>query len=339
MKVLLLAGGDSAEREVSLTSGSAVFEALSRLGHTVFAVDPVTGRSLLTSDNKFITGDGSDSGKIALVGNLEIRSVSNTISSPGFHDVDVIFLAMHGGLGENGTIQSLLDLAGKKYTGSCMVASAVAMDKALAKRLFSAEKIITPQWSKFHIRDENGIDTVVATIKERHPLPLIVKPNNSGSTIGLTKVTEASIIRPAVEAALRESKDVLIEEYIPGREMTVSVLDGEALPVVEILPLSGLYDYEAKYTKGKTNYSVPADIDEKIARQMQDAAKRAYIAVDASGLARVDFILTDDGQFFCLEINTIPGMTELSLSPMAARAAGIDFDHLVQRLIDSAMAD
>ncbi len=339
MKVLLLAGGDSQERDVSMSSGEAVFNALSRLGHKVFAVDPVTGKSLVGSDNKYITSGDSDSGKITTTVKSEIRSLSNTIFSPGFRDVEMVFVAMHGGLGENGTIQSLLNLVEKKYTGSCMLASAVAMDKALAKRLFLAEEIKTPDWYKFRIRDESDIEQAIKRIADRFTFPIIVKPNNGGSTIGLTKVDSFDGLRGALDIAFEESRDILVENYITGREMTVSVLDGKALPVVEIVPKNGLYDYEAKYTAGKSHYEVPAKISDQLASVVQEAAVRAYDAVDALGLARVDFILTEQDEFYCLEVNTIPGMTELSLSPMAAKAAGIDFDELVQRMIDSALAD
>ncbi|MDF1544931.1 MAG: D-alanine--D-alanine ligase [bacterium] len=339
MKVLLLAGGDSQERDVSISSGEAVFNALSRLGHRVFAVDPVSGKSLVGSDNKFITTDASDSGKTATLGKTSVRSVSSTIFSPGFQDIDVIFVAMHGGLGENGTLQSLLNLVEKNYTGSCMLASAVAMDKALAKRLFLADNITTPDWYKCRVRDDADIDRAMKQILDRFQFPIIVKPNNGGSTIGLTKVDSADGVGEALNKAAEQSPDILVEDYIAGREITVSVLDGETLPVVEIIPKEGLYNYEAKYTAGKSKYVVPAELSDELREAVQQAALRAYDAVDASGLARVDFILTEHGEFYCLEVNTIPGMTELSLSPMAAKAAGIDFDQLVQRMIDLALMD
>ncbi|MFQ5499266.1 MAG: D-alanine--D-alanine ligase [Candidatus Zixiibacteriota bacterium] len=341
MKVLLLAGGTSGEREVSLASGEAVHSSLRRQGHMVFAIDPASGKSLLGSDGKFLTSSAtqSDLGSVVSTPRASVaRHLSRTLGSPGFQDIDVVFVALHGGSGEDGSIQCLVDLAGKKFTGSGMAASAIAMDKALAKRLFESESIPTPEWGLFRLRSRQIDDRLVDEINSRFDLPFIVKPNNSGSTLGVTKVTAESGLRDALKTALAESTSILVEEFIDGRELTVSVLDGQALPVVEIIPSNELYDYEAKYSKGRSQYLAPADLDDAMAVRLQESAVRAYNVIGADGLARIDFIYDEAAdRFFCLELNCLPGMTELSLSPMAAQAAGITFDRLVERMLKSAL--
>jgi D-alanine-D-alanine ligase len=251
-------------------------------------------------------------------------------------DVAVVFIALHGGEGENGTIQSLLDLSGMKYTGSGMAASAIAMNKAITKRLLDTESVATPDWKLFQYRSESDAAGIKAEILAHFKYPFIIKPNESGSTVGLTKVKAESEIIPALAAAAKEGPGILVEEFIAGREITAAVLDGHAFPLVEIRPKNELYDYEAKYTKGKSEYLAPAPVEPGIAVKIQEAGKRAYQVIGCSGLARVDFILQENGVFHCLEINTLPGMTNLSLAPMAAKCEGIDFDMLIGKLIESA---
>jgi D-alanine-D-alanine ligase len=335
MKVLLLAGGNSNEREVSLASGAAVYRSLVRLKHTVFAIDAATGKSLLTSDNKFIDIKTAAPGQLPVPASIDALSLAKTVGSPGFRDIDVVFIALHGGAGENGAIQCLLELGGKKFTGSGMTASAIAMDKAISKRLVEAEGIRTPAWSVYRLGAKQVDDNLAADIASHFKLPIIVKPNDGGSTIGLTKVTSDDQLVDALKEARHESGDILIEEFIAGREMTVALLDGKPLPVVEIKPLNDLYDYEAKYTSGKSVYEVPAKIDVAIAKDLQEAAVKAYNAIGAAGLARVDFILTDAGESYYLEVNTVPGMTDLSLAPMAAKEAGLEYDELISSVLES----
>lgn len=337
MKILLLAGGDSSERAVSLDSGKAVFQALTRLGHKVYAIDASTGRSLLGSDGSFIEHKPDSPARTVPVPKSKTWSLTNAIGSPGFTDIEVVFIALHGGSGENGKIQCLLDLAGKKYTGSNMAASAIAMDKAVAKRLCTSENIATPDSALYRVRGGKVDDRLIHEIGHRFKFPIIVKPNDGGSTIGLSKVDSEGQLPAALEKCLKESSDVLVEEYISGREITAAILDGKPLPLVEIRPTNELYDYEAKYTKGKSNYIVPAEIDDEVAKLIQQAAVKAYSIIGATGLARVDFILDKQNRFFFLELNTLPGMTELSLAPMAARSIGIEFDQLVSKLIESAL--
>ncbi len=337
MRVLLLAGGASNEREVSLTSGEAVFGALQRLGYEVQIIDPANGMSLLGGDGKFITSGASRSTQEVVAASASSPALVKALDSCRFADMDVVFIALHGGAGENGAVQCLLELADKAYTGSDMTASAVAMDKAITKRLLASAKIQTPDWELYRLASGDIDGRLMEKISGRFSFPIVVKPNDSGSTIGLSKVEEEASLYPALRLALKESPNILIEKYIPGRELTVAVLDGQALPVVEIRAAGGLYDYEAKYTKGKSEYIVPADIGLETGQSIQEAAAKAYEIIGAAGLVRVDFILADSGEFYCLEVNTVPGMTSLSLAPMAAKAAGIGFDDLISRLIASAL--
>jgi D-alanine-D-alanine ligase len=334
MKVLLLAGGSSSEREVSLTSGRAVFDALKNLGHDLVAIDPLTGRSLLTADGT-MSAPFSDMPS-ELVQSSGAMTLAERLDDADVRDVDVAFIALHGGSGENGSIQNLLELAGVKYTGSNMAACAVSMDKAITKRLCQSESIPTPKWELFRIRENEIPDDLSARISERFSFPIIIKPNDSGSTVGLTKVKNSDEIPDALNLALRESPNILVEQFITGREITVALLDGRTFPVVEIIPKNGLYDYKAKYTEGGSEYICPAEIDEAISRAVRGAAARLFNLIGCSGLARVDFILAEDATFYCLELNSVPGMTDLSLVPMAAKADGIDFQQLMQMALDSA---
>ena len=337
MKVLLLAGGGSNEREVSLASGAAVYRSLVRLKHTVFAIDAATGKSLLTSDNKFVDLKTAEPGQLPVPSATDALSLAKTVGSPGFRDIDVVFVALHGGGGENGVCQCLLELAGKKSTGSGMTASAIAMDKAIAKKLMETEGIRTPAWCVYRLRTKQVDDGLAAEIASHFKFPIIIKPNDGGSTIGLTKVTAEDQLMDALKLARHESSDILVEQFIPGREMTVAVLNGQPLPVVEIKTSNDLYDYEAKYTTGKSVYEVPAKVDDAISKELQAAAVKVYTVIGATGLARVDFILTDSGESLCLELNTVPGMTDLSLAPMAAKAAGIEYDELISMILESTL--
>lgn len=336
MKVLLLAGGDSSERNVSLSSGEAVMSALAGLGHTVLALDPATGGRLLPSGQGLIPAEATTQGTSLPVKHHSPPALAEALGQGDIRDTDVVFIALHGGSGENGRIQCLLELAGKRFTGSGMLASALAMNKATAKRLFAGIGVTTPGWKLYPEALVNS--GLVDDVMRSFDFPLIVKPNDGGSTIGLTKVTAPDGLEEALREAANESPDILVEEYIEGREMTVALLDGEPLPVVEIKPANELYDYEAKYTKGKSRYVVPAEIDEKTVHELQQAAKKMYAVLGAAGLARADFILEASGTILALELNTLPGMTELSLAPMAAKHAGLSFEQLVHRILRSAGA-
>jgi D-alanine-D-alanine ligase len=328
MKIVVLMGGTSAEREISLRTGSGIARALRARGHDVTAVDTADGAVLPAGDEpgRALPVVEADAGGRAIAP----RDRADLAERPPVHDAELVFLALHGGTGEDGTIQALLDLAGKPYTGSGLRASAVAMDKDLSKRLFVHAGVPTPLWRLYRRRDGTRPDA--AAVAAVGGFPVIVKPNDEGSTFGLSVVDDAAALGPAFDEALRYSNEVLLEQYIPGRELTVAVLGDEPLPIVEIRPKGGLYDYEAKYTKGGSEYTCPAELTDEQTRSIQELAVRACRALDTAGVARADFRLPPDGPASCLEVNTIPGMTATSLVPMAAKAHGLSFEELCERI-------
>ncbi len=339
LNILVLAGGVSGEREISLASARAMYTALRELGHQASVIDSADGKSLLDTNGEFLlVQDRISSSKIALKP-IDATALTASLQMSEYQQVDLVMIALHGGAGEDGTIQAVLDLAGKKYTGSNMMASAISMNKAYAKRIVKNEGIPTPDWMIARIRKESDIGNYLPDIKDQFALPLIVKPNNSGSTIGLTLVKNDDQLVPALGDSARIDNEVLVEQYIRGREITASVLDGKALPLVEIIPGNDLYDYQCKYTKGKSNYVCPADIPQDVAEEIAAHAAHAYELIHCSGLARVDFILDSRNRPWFLEVNTLPGMTELSLAPMAAKQVGMTFNDLIQKICESALRE
>jgi len=337
-RVAVLMGGESQEREVSRVTGAAVAKALGALGHDVSLLD--THRGLLPLP----AGDAAPAIGSAPPA-LESRTALATRGPTGLSslagslaDVDCVFIALHGGWGEDGTVQAFFDLAGIPYTGSGVLGSALAMNKDRAKRVFRASGINTPDWAHIVVEDdvfpdEEDLDELIETLGD----DLIVKPNAEGSTVGLSRVSNREELLAGIELATRYGPEVLVEKFVPGRELTVAVLGDEALPVVEIVPEGGLYTYEAKYTKGKSRYVAPAELPDELAADLQEAAEIAFAVLGCEGFARVDFRLPPDGAWECLEVNTIPGMTPLSLVPMAAKAAGISFEELVERIVELAI--
>lgn len=296
----VLMGGMSSERDISLKTGAAVQNALQKKGYRTRSLD-VTPQ------------------------------VMEHVRDQG---IDVAFLALHGSFGEDGTIQGMLELMGIPYTGSGVLASALAINKVASKKIFSFHGLPTPAFEVLHAEGQDA-EGLAGTI--RLPLPVVVKPAEGGSTIGISIVREPRELGPALAAAARYDREILIEEFIAGRELTVGILEGEALPLVEIKPASGFYDYTAKYNSGgTTRYIVGPSIPGTAATAIQRLALAAFHAFGCSGAPRVDFILRDDNSPFILEINTIPGMTETSLLPKAAQHAGIDFEILVERILWSA---
>jgi D-alanine-D-alanine ligase len=330
MKVALLMGGRSAEREISLRTGRGIAQSLRQLGHDVLAVDAADGRILPAGEEEraALPPEARPGTGVAL-------SATGLAGADSINQAEVVFIALHGGSGEDGTIQALLDLAGKPYTGSGVLASALAMNKAMAKRLFEHEGIPTPRWALAHGPEE----APALDLEALGGFPLVVKPNEQGSTVGLTIVRKPEALAAAIELALEYGPDALIEEYIDGRELTVSALGDEVLPIVEIRPRSGHYDYEAKYTAGMSEYFCPADLPEALAARIGDLGLRAARVLGCTGVARADFRLSSAGAPYCLEVNTIPGMTPTSLVPMAARARGLSYDQLVNRMLELAVED
>lgn len=323
MKIVLLAGGSSPEREISLRSGKAIYKALVELGHNVKLVDPALGKNQPKNEEEFFNPE-------LIKENLSTQKYLDAFQLEAFNDTDLVFIALHGKWGEDGTVQSILDLMNLKYTGSGVLASSIGIDKNISKVIVKHFGVITPQWKLVSKKDKQNLLNIV----EEVGLPCIFKPNDQGSTIGFSLINNLSEVEAAFEEALKYSDYVLIEKYIKGRELTVSILGDEALPIVEVKPKHQLYDYECKYTKGMTQYICPAELNLEVTKKIQEYALIAFRACKCEIFGRVDFILDEDNIPYFLEINTIPGMTDLSLVPMAAKAVGISFNELVSKIIE-----
>jgi D-alanine-D-alanine ligase len=291
--IVVMLGGPSAEREVSLRSGAAVAKALRSRGHKVFEVDPKDGKFILPPET------------------------------------NVVFLALHGTYGEDGTVQRQIEKLGVIYTGCDAEASRTAFDKVLTKKLCIQAGVPT---AKFLV-----VNSEKTPLPKDLQLPLVVKPVRQGSSVGLQFVERTADWQGALAEALKLDSEVLVEEKIIGRETTVGILDGKPLPIVEVRPKAGSYDYRNKYTAGCTEYFCPADFDAGTAKRIQAAALCAFQAIGGRDYARVDVMVCADGEPVVLEVNTLPGMTETSLLPKAAAAAGLDYVELCQRMIDLAL--
>ncbi len=348
-RIAVLMGGESQERDVSRVTGTAVAKALAERGHEVTLLDTRDGLLALGGDQAPRvgtrppgpgegSGDPSGSAGDSSLAPMAGRGggLSDLASSLG--GVDAVFIALHGGWGEDGTIQAFFELLGMPYTGSGVLGSALSMDKERAKRVLRSAGVPTPDWRlvEWNPGSPPAAAGVVARCAELGG-DLVVKPNAEGSTVGLSLVKGGDDPVPAIEKAARFGERVLVERFVPGRELTVAILGDEALPVVEIIPDGGIYDYEAKYTKGRSAYEVPADLPSDLAGRLRRASLEAFRALGCEGFARIDWRLDPDGGFWCLESNTIPGMTPLSLVPMAAKAAGLSFGELVERIVELAI--
>ena len=309
LTIAVLMGGVNSENQVSLESGERIMMALGVLGHR--AVPLVYEGDLATT-------------------------------IPALAGFDLVFIALHGGDGEDGTVQAALEKAGLPFTGSRSVPSRLAMDKQLSKQYMVRAGIATPAWVKLDLSPTarrphwKEFPALAAFLKEHGP-PVVVKPNREGSTVGLSVVEIPGDLDQALMLAGEFGRRVLVEAYIPGRELTASVLEDVPLPIVEIVPEGGLYDYESKYSDGRSAYFVPADLPLKTAVAIQDTAVKLYCGLGCRHYARVDFRLNPQGEFFCLELNTLPGMTSHSLTPMAAAAVEIDFNGLIERIVQAAL--
>jgi D-alanine-D-alanine ligase len=326
LKIAVLFGGDSMERDVSAASAGQVVAALRSRGHDVVAIDAGRGRLPPPAEKALLAGriDRLPPAPSAAAGWPAV------VTAPDLKGIDLVFVALHGGSGENGTIQALLDLAGIPYTGTGRLGSALGWDKDVSKRLFLAAGVPTPDWLMTPVE----ADIVAA----RLGFPLIVKPNGQGSTVGLTLVNGAAELGPAIELAAQFDREVMLERYIAGRELTVGVLDGEALPVGEIIPAAGpIFDYAAKYQAGGAEEIFPAALTAEQSARAQELALRAHQALKLESYSRVDFRMDAEGGLWCLEVNTLPGLTAGSLLPRAAAAAGIDFPELCERICRNAL--
>ena len=329
MKIAVLMGGTSAEREVSLASGQGIVNALRSRGHAVWTVDTARGYVPEAQEKDLLPGGvaAAPPGEMQGIPLIELGNVQQ------IRDADVAFLALHGGAGEDGTVQALLELMGVKYTGSGPLGSGIAMDKDVSKRLLRDAQVPTLPW-RVARAPEFAYDP--DTIEDLIGFPCIVKPSKQGSSVGITVVTDGDQLAPAVDEAKKYDSEVMIERYAKGRELTVGILGDQALPPVEIRPKKGIYDYHSKYTPGMTEYFCPAPLEEEVVAQMQAYALRAFRVLKLRGYARVDFILARE-QLFCLEANTLPGMTATSLLPKEAAALGIDYPELCERIVKLAV--
>jgi len=292
-RVAVLLGGNSAEREVSLKSGNAVFEALKAQGIDVVKID----------------------------------SKTNLIAQLNEHHVDVVFIALHGVGGEDGTVQGLLEFYGLPYTGSGVKASAICMDKWRTKLIWQGLNLPTPRFILAESTKE------LSNFAEGTGYPLMVKPALEGSSIGISKVKGEAELAGAFDAAFNTGSPVLAEQFITGKEFTVGILNGKALPAIQLKPANDFYDYNAKYIQDDTEYLLPCGLSAEKELELQTLALRAYESLDCKGWGRVDVMQDESEKFWLIEVNTVPGMTDHSLVPMAANAAGIDFKSLVIEIL------
>lgn len=338
MDIVILAGGISTERDVSLVTGGMIYKALQNKGHRLVLLDVYMGyegetKNIFAQERDWSENFGTitemnpdiSAVKAMRKGNPECAVGPNVITI--CEQSDIVFLALHGQNGEDGKIQAMFDLLDIKYTGTDYLSSAIAMDKAISKEIFGQFKIPTPKG-------------IVVSKVERHMAdvwniyPCIVKVNCGGSSVGVYIAHDNKELNEALDKAFALENTVIIEQYIDGREFSVGVMDGKALPIIEIAPKVGFYDYKNKYQAGSTVETCPAKLDANVARAMQACAETVFRALRLKTYARMDFRMDKNFNFYCLEANTLPGMTPTSLLPQEAAAVGMDFPALCQRIID-----
>ena len=342
MNIVVLAGGLSTERDVSFKSGSMIAEALRKKGHRAILLDVFMGYGEEECDiSGLFEQDTEASIKVGDIPNevpdLEAVRRSRKDQSGSFFGpnvialcrvADIVFLALHGADGENGKLQATFDLLGIRYTGSESLACALAMDKGIAKQFMRSHGIPCPHGftlTKGHYDEDVGV--------EKTHFPCVVKPVSGGSSIGVTIVHNVRDFNTALREAFRFEDEVIVEDCVEGREFSVGVLDGVALPVIEIAPREGFYDYANKYAVGATVETCPADLDDELTSQMQLYAERVVTALGLSIYSRMDFMLSEEDEIFCLEANTLPGMTPTSLIPQEAAAIGLSYEDLCEEII------
>lgn len=356
MKIVVLAGGISTERDVSLSSGTMIYRALKERGHQAVLLDVYLGyegedeaqREILqkgrleklfemqkdwAKDMGVISEKNPDIGQIKAMRPDGERNFfgPNVISI--CQCADVVFLALHGENGENGKIQACFDLMGITYTGADYLSSAISMNKGIAKELFAYYGIPTPQGFRLKKGEPEKAEKIPGEIL----FPCIVKACCGGSSVGVAIASGEEDYEAALEEAFAYDDEVIVEQYIKGREFSVGVMDGKALPVIEMAPLAGFYDYKNKYQPGATVETCPADLSENKTRELQGCAEKVFAALRLQNYARMDFRMNEAGEIFCLEANTLPGMTPVSLLPQEAKAAGMDFGDLCEKILQSAV--
>ena len=337
MNIVVLAGGTSTERDISIMTSVKVCESLRRNGHNANIIDVFFGIEDKAVDS-FFEDNSSDLEKIADVMkkndiNIEDELADRKKKGKGFFGnnvlalcskADIVFMGLHGSNGEDGKIQAAFELMGIKYTGTDYISSAVSMSKELTKKVLVPDGIPMPK----------GVALKKGHKIEYVPYPCVVKPCCGGSSVGVSIVSNEIEFKNALTEAFSYEDNILVEEYIKGREFSVGVLDGKALPVIEIEPLEGFYDYKNKYKAGATKETCPAILPKEVSVRMQRWAEKACEAAGVTTYARVDQLLTEDGNIYCLEINTLPGMTATSLLPQEAQAAGISYDELTEKIVE-----
>lgn len=346
MKIVVLAGGLSTERDVSFKTGEMVTKALRENGHQVILLDVFMGYSDKEED---LTGifDRAEavSVKVAAIPETapdlekvkaQRKDQSDNFFGPNVIELcrmaDIVFMALHGENGENGKIQAAFDLFGIRYTGTGYLGSALAMNKGMAKQLFLENRIPTPRGTSL----KRGEDAAKIETCGIH-FPCVVKPCSGGSSIGVSIVHDKAEYEQALKEAFRWENELVIEEYVKGREFSVGVIDFQALPIIEIAPVEGFYDYKNKYKAGSTVETCPAELSEQITKEMQGYAEKVAEVLGLNTYSRTDFLLDAEDHIFCLEANTLPGMTPTSLLPQEAKVTGVDFNQLCEKLIESSM--
>lgn len=336
MRIVVLAGGISTERDVSLSSGAMIYRALKRKGHRAVLLDVYLGyegedyRTVFERDYEWDRGAGGIGEKKPDLEAVKAMRIGGDTGFFGPHVIeicraaDMVFLALHGENGENGKLQAAFDLYGIRYTGTDYVSSALAMDKGLSKTLLAAAGVNVPEG--FFVRAGEAADAPVR-------YPAVVKVCCGGSSVGVYIVKSREEYNAAVADARQYEEGLIVEQYIKGREFSVGVIDGRALPVIEIEPREGFYDYKNKYQAGSTVETCPALIPEESSGKMREAAERVFRALRLKTYARMDFMMDEDGEIYCLEANTLPGMTPTSLLPQEAQAEGMSFEELCERIL------
>lgn len=339
MKIVVLAGGTSTERDVSLSSGGMIYRALKGRGHSAVLIDVFLGyegeiQNIFERDTDWaaeIGSVGEENPDLTAIKAMR-KDGGKSFFGPNVlkicQEADCVFMALHGANGEDGKIQACFELMGIPYTGTDFVSSAMAMDKGISKDIFRAYRIPTPAG----IRLKKG-----ETESEHVPFPCIVKACCGGSSVGVCIARDEAGYAGAKEEAYRYDDEVIIEQYIEGREFSVGVMDGKALPVIEIAPKVGFYDYKNKYQAGSTVETCPAELSDEKTEELQKLAEKVFKVLRLKSYARVDFRMNENGKFFCLEANTLPGMTATSLLPQEAAAVGIDFGELCERILACAL--
>ena len=342
MRIVVLAGGLSTERDVSISSGILVASALREKGHEVVLLDVFTGYEqnicdidALFKQNYSFTDKVNVGETVSDLSEVKENRLNKSDRFIGTNvieictEADITFLALHGGEGENGQLQASLDLLGIKYTGTGYLGSALAMNKGLTKSVFVQNKINTPAGEIFKSIEE---------AKSWSIFPCVVKPCSGGSSVGIAKVENEEEFIAAVKDAFRDENEIVVEQFVKGREFSVGILGGKALPPIEIIPKSGFYDYAAKYQAGATDEICPADIDEQTDKKLRESAVAAYNSLHLDSYARVDFLVDENGEPFCLEANTLPGMTPTSLLPQEAAVEGMNYADLCEKIIEISLA-